>query len=102
MTSTANSIQAVARQLGATANSETIHEQARSLTLRIDADLDYCILNCSAAALTEQWKGETMGRELGVGEPAPKLELPTETGEIVSLESLRGRAVLVSFLSHAA
>jgi hypothetical protein len=43
-----------------------------------------------------------MRRELGVGEPAPKLELPTETGEMVSLESLHGRAVLVSFLSHAA
>ena len=43
-----------------------------------------------------------MRRELGVGEPAPKLELPTETDEMVSLESLHGRAVLVSFLSHAA
>jgi peroxiredoxin len=43
-----------------------------------------------------------MRRELGVGEPAPKLELPTETGEMVSLESLHGRAALVSFLSHAA
>ena len=43
-----------------------------------------------------------MRRELGVGVPAPKLELPTETGEIVSLESRHGRAVLVSFLSHAA
>jgi hypothetical protein len=28
-----------------------------------------------------------MRRELGVGVPAPKLELPTETGEIVSLEA---------------
>jgi peroxiredoxin len=43
-----------------------------------------------------------MRRELRVGEPAPELELPRETGEIVSLESLQGRAVLVSFLSHAA
>jgi len=43
-----------------------------------------------------------MRKEHGVGGPAPKLELPTETGEIVSLESLHGRAVLVSFLSHAA
>jgi hypothetical protein len=70
------------------------------LALRID--VDYCILNCSVTALTQQWNEETMKRELGVGEPAPKLELPTETGEIVSLESLHGRAVLVSFLSHAA
>ena len=43
-----------------------------------------------------------MRSEAGVGEPSPKLELPTETGEIVSLQSLHGRAVLVSFLSHAA
>jgi peroxiredoxin len=43
-----------------------------------------------------------MRTELGAGELAPKLELPTETGEIVSLESLHGRAVVVSFLSHAA
>lgn len=43
-----------------------------------------------------------MRRELGVGKSAPELELPTETGEMVSLESLRGRVVLVSFLSHAA
>ena len=43
-----------------------------------------------------------MRSESGVGKPAPKLELPTETGEMVSLESLRGRVVLVSFLSHAA
>jgi len=72
------------------------------LALRIDIDFDYCLLNCGAVALTERWKGETMRRELGVGEPGPKLELPTETGEIVSLESRHGRAVLVSFLSHAA
>jgi len=43
-----------------------------------------------------------MKSEPGVGKPAPKLELPTETGQTVSLESLRGRLVLVSFLSHAA
>ena len=43
-----------------------------------------------------------MRSEPGVGKPAPKLELPTETGEVVSLESLHGRMVLVSFLSHAA
>jgi peroxiredoxin len=43
-----------------------------------------------------------MRKEPDVGGPAPKLELPTETGEMVSLEGLRGRAVLVSFLSHAA
>jgi hypothetical protein len=47
-------------------------------------------------------EGGTMRRELRVGEPAPELELPRETGEMVSLESLHGRAVLVSFLSHAA
>jgi len=40
--------------------------------------------------------------EPGVGKPAPKLELPTENNEMVSIESLRGRVVLVSFLSHAA
>jgi hypothetical protein len=50
----------------------------------------------------EAAEGETMRTELGAGELAPKLELPTETGEIVSLESLHGRAVVVSFLSHAA
>jgi peroxiredoxin len=43
-----------------------------------------------------------MRTEPAVGEPSPKLELPTETGEIVSLEAVRGRPVLVSFLSHAA
>lgn len=43
-----------------------------------------------------------MRRELGVGKPAPKLELPTETGQMVSIASLRCRGVLVSFLSHAA
>ena len=43
-----------------------------------------------------------MRSEPGVGKPAPKLELPTETGEVVSLKSLHGRMVLVSFLSHAA
>jgi peroxiredoxin len=43
-----------------------------------------------------------MRRELGVGKLAPKLELPTETGQMVSIASLRGRGVLVSFLSHAA
>ena len=43
-----------------------------------------------------------MRRELGVGKTAPELELPTDTGEMVSLESLRNRVVLVSFLSHAA
>ena len=34
--------------------------------------------------------------------PAPALELSDETGRRVSLADLRGRAVLVSFLSHAA
>ena len=43
-----------------------------------------------------------MRSERGVGKSAPKLELPIESDEMVSLESLRGRLVLVSFLSHAA
>jgi len=43
-----------------------------------------------------------MRSELGVGKQAPELELPTEGGEMVSLKGLRGRVVLVSFLSHAA
>jgi len=38
----------------------------------------------------------------GIGQHAPPLELPTEAGEVVSLASRRGQAVLVSFLSHAA
>ncbi|HVL98730.1 MAG TPA: hypothetical protein VM324_05510 [Egibacteraceae bacterium] len=36
-----------------------------------------------------------------VGQPAPRLELPTLTGERVELAGLRGRLVLVSFLRHA-
>ena len=40
--------------------------------------------------------------ETGVGQQAPPLELPTEAGEVVSIDSLRGQVVLVSFLSHAA
>ena len=43
-----------------------------------------------------------MRSEPGVGQPAPELELPTESGKLVSLRSLSGRVVLVSFLSHAA
>lgn len=43
-----------------------------------------------------------MRSEPDVGQPAPELELPTESGKIVSLQSLRGRVVLISFLSHAA
>ncbi|HWO57602.1 MAG TPA: redoxin domain-containing protein [bacterium] len=38
----------------------------------------------------------------GVGQPAPKLELATDDGQHVSLSDMRGRPVLVSFLSHAA
>ena len=38
----------------------------------------------------------------GIGQIAPPLELPTEAGDLVSLASRRGQAVLVSFLSHAA
>lgn len=37
----------------------------------------------------------------GVGDRAPALELPTLGGEPFSLEDLRGRPVLVSFLRHA-
>lgn len=37
-----------------------------------------------------------------VGDPAPALELPTETGDVFSLDTLRGRPTLVTFLSHAA
>jgi peroxiredoxin len=40
--------------------------------------------------------------DTGVGDPAPELMLPNEAGEMVSLADLRGRPVLVSFLSHAA
>ena len=36
------------------------------------------------------------------GQAAPDLDLPTADGEPFSLRSLRGGAVLVSFLSHAA
>jgi peroxiredoxin len=34
--------------------------------------------------------------------PAPKLVLESADGELLSLTQLRGRPVLVSFLSHAA
>jgi len=36
-----------------------------------------------------------------VGDPAPRIELPTIDGELLRLDDLRGRAVLVSFLRHA-
>ncbi len=37
-----------------------------------------------------------------VGKPAPPLSLPLAAGGSVSLDELRGRPTLVSFLSHAA
>jgi len=37
-----------------------------------------------------------------VGRTAPRLELSTTEGEPFSLDRLRGRPVLVTFLSHAA
>ncbi len=36
-----------------------------------------------------------------VGLKAPRLELPTLTGETFGLDHYRGRPVLVSFLRHA-
>lgn len=45
---------------------------------------------------------EKVGPVLRIGDTAPPLELPTAAGEQVRLEDGRGRAVLVSFLSHAA
>lgn len=41
-------------------------------------------------------------RTKNVGDNAPALVLPTENGQTVSLSDLRGRSVLVTFLSHAA
>jgi peroxiredoxin len=41
-------------------------------------------------------------RLLKTGDPAPPLDLPTAKGDRVRLEDLRGRSVLLSFLSHAA
>lgn len=37
-----------------------------------------------------------------VGDPAPGLTLPTESGESYSLAEAAGQPVLLSFLSHAA
>jgi len=37
-----------------------------------------------------------------VGDPAPLLELPTESGDRFALGDLRGKPILLSFLSHAA
>ncbi|MEZ5426306.1 MAG: hypothetical protein R2747_08585 [Pyrinomonadaceae bacterium] len=37
-----------------------------------------------------------------IGDVAPELELPLETGEMFSLAQLTGQPVMVSFLSHAA
>ena len=39
---------------------------------------------------------------LEIGQPAPLLVLPTEDRHAVNLADLRGKPVLVSFLSHAA
>ncbi|MFB6107954.1 MAG: thioredoxin-dependent thiol peroxidase [Haloplanus sp.] len=38
---------------------------------------------------------------LDVGDPAPQFELPDQNGETVSLESLRGRRVVVYFFPRA-
>jgi len=37
-----------------------------------------------------------------IGDDAPDLTLPTEAGHTFRLSEMRGRPVLVSFLSHAA
>jgi peroxiredoxin len=37
-----------------------------------------------------------------VGDPAPELNLATEEGDPFDLPQVRGRPVLISFLSHAA
>ncbi len=37
-----------------------------------------------------------------IGRPVPLLVLPTEDGHAVNLADLRGKPILVSFLSHAA
>jgi peroxiredoxin len=37
-----------------------------------------------------------------VGDAAPELNLPTETGATFALSEMRGFPTLVSFLSHAA
>jgi len=37
-----------------------------------------------------------------IGDPAPVLALPTESGDDFRLEDQRGQPILVSFLSHAA
>lgn len=42
------------------------------------------------------------GPALKVGDIAPPLDLPDAAGARVRLEGFRGRAALVSFLSHAA
>ncbi len=38
----------------------------------------------------------------GIGNPAPELSLPDSEGRAFSLADLRGKPLLVSFLSHAA
>lgn len=43
-----------------------------------------------------------MGSEFGVGSTAPPIDLLAENGERHTLDSRKGKPVLVSFLSHAA
>ena len=43
----------------------------------------------------------SVAKSLRSGDPAPELKLPSLDGDEVSLEDLRGRPVLVSFLRHA-
>lgn len=45
---------------------------------------------------------EKVGPALRPGDAAPPLELLTAEGSRARLDNYRGRAVLVSFLSHAA
>ena len=41
------------------------------------------------------------GKLPGVGQPAPGFDLPSASGDRVSLESLRGRAVVLFFFPKA-
>jgi peroxiredoxin len=44
----------------------------------------------------------TSNQQLAVGMMAPEIELPGVDGAIYRLSDLRGKGVLVTFLSHAA
>ena len=45
---------------------------------------------------------EDASADWGIGRPAPSLRLPDAAGQEQALSDLTGRAVLVTFLSHAA